>query len=805
MKIRNQLIALILAMSLTAISCGGSYSVQKEKSLGDVLYLDESKTKKKPLIIVKKDNENNIILSLKEKRNTPQYKAENIQIIQETGKKSEAGKWLEAGPGIILYLPLILSTQQGRDSLTGTKESETIIGKTKRNEEATGNIKEEILPLHNHPVTVRVNGLLYNNYLSNKEGIVKIPIKALLRKQPDATEKLEINLSTDLDGETAQQNILLTKEDLRQIALDSIMWNKDSLDTVPSAEVKDYRLGSVNGFELIQGIVKKRIAVELEQYRELPQEIKTELSNLKSSQPVPPKLEKDQFESTSNFQKRVAEAKVEYDREVTAYNKRVQALEPKINTHQEAKRELPLGIRNQIIEDTFLEVFGRPKIANPRYDADTEMFFMDIVSDSNFSGGFKRTLSLAENIPNAKARDFFNSIKTDGEPVVQFKLNRGQILWDNASVIVKGKTYAANPTNVVFQPMSLQTQIAEAQVLKPVDLKDYTMNTKTAADMVQVTLQQDPEIAKLQREIYERKKEKIMSEAKREEISRLEEDLKRLKSVGDEKEAPFGSVDLEQNIPEKGMINKGAVAVVIGNYDYKKVPKVTFARRDAAVMKEYLVKIFGYDPGNIIFLLDATLSDILNAFGNAGNAKRSKLSSYLRPGSEIFVYYTGHGAPGLQDKKGYLVPIDADPNNIETTGYSLETLYRNLESLNAAKLTVVIDACFSGDSQAGMLFKDASPIMVQAKSDKLNTGTVITSSSGDQISSWYPEKKHSLFTYYFLMGIREKASKKETVTLSDLKEYVLDNVDRMAKRLYNRIQTPNFDGNLKEGLIDLSK
>lgn len=262
------------------------------------------------------------------------------------------------------------------------------------------------------------------------------------------------------------------------------------------------------------------------------------------------------------------------------------------------------------------------------------------------------------------------------------------------------------------------------------------------------------------------------------------------------------SSDLEQDIPSTGVINKNAVAVVIGNYDYKKVQKVSFARRDAVVMKEYLVKTFGYDPGNIIFLPDASLSDMLNALGSAGAAKRSKLSSYLRPGSEIFVYYTGHGAPGLQDKKGYLVPIDADPNNIETTGYSLETLYRNLESLNASKLTVVIDACFSGDSQAGMLLKDASPIMVQAKSDKLNAGTVITSSSGDQISSWYPEKKHSLFTYFFLKGIKDKAARKEPVTIQNLKVYVTDEVDRMSKRLYNRIQTPGFEGNLEERLID---
>lgn len=260
--------------------------------------------------------------------------------------------------------------------------------------------------------------------------------------------------------------------------------------------------------------------------------------------------------------------------------------------------------------------------------------------------------------------------------------------------------------------------------------------------------------------------------------------------------------DLDQDIPRTGIVNKDAVAVVIGNYDYKNVQKVAFARRDAAAMKEYLVNVFGYDTGNVILLIDATYADMIDTLGSPGEIAKSKLRHYMRKDSEVFIYYTGHGAPGLRDKKGYLVPVDANPNNIETTGYSLESLYRNLESLNAPKLTVVIDACFSGDSQSGMLFKDASPIMVQAKTDKLQKGTLITSSSGDQISSWYPEKKHSLFTYYFLKGIREKVSNKEPVNLDNLKNYVSGEVDRMSKRLYSRIQTPGFDGNLKGDLIE---
>lgn len=776
-------------MSFMTVSCSVHYSRTFEEA-NKVSYFDEKKAKRIPIIDIQKDNKNNIIVFMKEKKSTPQYEAEKVATIRRS---------VDTAPMWTFYMIPILGQAWLLADVTGIGHPTTKIAEKVTNEKATGEVTEKISSLINHALTVRINNLISNKYWSDKDGIVKIPIKALARRQPATTEKMQIDLVTELDGESTKQSILLNKEDFRNLALDSIIWGKySSVNVEPRKNSKS----GTKGFGLVQTLVKNRMAEALEEYRQLPLELKTELETLKSSRPIPPKLEKDQFESTSNFQKRVGQAKTEYERDVTAYNKKVQDLQFKMNLHQQATRDLPAGIRDQIIEDAFLEVFGQPKIANPRYDADTQMFFVDVVSASDLSGGFKRTLSLTETISNMEARDFYNSIRDAGEPIVEFKINKGQILWSNALVIVKGKAYAANPTDVVFKPLTIETQIAETQMMKPVDLKDYAMNIGTANDIMQVTFQQDPEIAKLQNEIYEKKKEKVMNDAKQKEIARLEEELKLLQHAGDEKEAPFGTIDLEQNIPKTAKINKRAVAVIIGNYNYKNIQKVTFARRDATTMKEYLIKTFGYDPTNIIFLIDASLADMVNALGSDGFAKRSKLSSYMRAGSDIFVYYSGHGAPGLQDKKGYLVPIDANPNNIEMTGYSLETLYRNLESLKASKVTVVIDACFSGNSQAGMIFKNASPIFPESKSEKLHGGVVMTSSSGDQISSWYPEKKHSLFTYYLLRAIKEKAAKKDTVVLSDLKDYVSERVDRKAKQLYNRIQMPSFDGDPKEKLIE---
>ena len=32
------------------------------------------------------------------------------------------------------------------------------------------------------------------------------------------------------------------------------------------------------------------------------------------------------------------------------------------------------------------------------------------------------------------------------------------------------------------------------------------------------------------------------------------------------------------------------------------------------------------------------------------------------------VFYSGHGVPGLKDKRGYLLSVDGDPNLAEITG-----------------------------------------------------------------------------------------------------------------------------------------
>ena len=266
-------------------------------------------------------------------------------------------------------------------------------------------------------------------------------------------------------------------------------------------------------------------------------------------------------------------------------------------------------------------------------------------------------------------------------------------------------------------------------------------------------------------------------------------------------------VDVDLDITVTRMNKKNGIAVIIGNENYKKanVPPVRFASEDASIIKQYLIKTLGYREWNIIYFNDATQADFNGIFGIERDYK-GRLYNLVKPNqSDVFVYYSGHGAPDPESKNGYFVPVDCDPSLVALNGYSLNTFYKNLSKIDYKSLTVVIDACFSGSSEAGMLLHDISPIFIKVENPvttKKNS-VIFNSATGEQVSSWYSEKKHSLFTYYFLKALQGKADKNKDnkLTAGEIKDYINNNVPYMARRLNNREQTPQVIGDMDKVIV----
>ena len=275
--------------------------------------------------------------------------------------------------------------------------------------------------------------------------------------------------------------------------------------------------------------------------------------------------------------------------------------------------------------------------------------------------------------------------------------------------------------------------------------------------------------------------------------------------------APLQS-DITTAIPNGRPAGKYDLAVVIGNSSYSATgtPDVDFAIQDARLMKQYLITAFGFDPANIIYLENATLTKLNEIFGTESD-HRGKLYKWVKSGqSRVFIYYVGHGAPDQQSGEGYFVPVDANPQYISTSGYKLSTFYENISKIPAVKKTVVIDACFSGSSANGQLLKGVSGLTARLKEEPkaaVAADLLLTSAGKDQVASWYPEKGHSLFTYFFLKGIQGAAdsNKDGSITLGEMRAWLNDQVPYMARRLTGSEQQPLTLGRDEETLVTFTR
>ena len=253
-----------------------------------------------------------------------------------------------------------------------------------------------------------------------------------------------------------------------------------------------------------------------------------------------------------------------------------------------------------------------------------------------------------------------------------------------------------------------------------------------------------------------------------------------------------------QLVPALAAKNKDAIAVIIGNKDYtSSIPTVEFAHRDADAFKVFVTDVLGYLPDNIIDLRDATKAQLESAFGNRVTHE-GKLWRYLHPKgkSDVMVFYSGHGVPGLRDRKGYLLPVDADPDTPEINGYPLDTLIANLAKLEARSVTVFLDACFSGDSPKGMLVNATSGIVIKPRmpGQTASRMNIITAAQGDQVASWDLKARHGIFTKHLLEALYGAADGDDygngdgKVVLSEVKAYLDDRMTRAARRQFGRHQ-----------------
>ena len=257
-----------------------------------------------------------------------------------------------------------------------------------------------------------------------------------------------------------------------------------------------------------------------------------------------------------------------------------------------------------------------------------------------------------------------------------------------------------------------------------------------------------------------------------------------------------------------------AVIIGVGAYESSAVPRLRYSVADADAVYQTLIGA-GFKKENILLMTDKTerkptLRNIKWALGTflARSAHKDDL---------VMIYFAGHGASEV-DQRGierdglskYLVPVDADPDDLYSTALPMDEMQNVLARIEAERVTVFLDACYSG-AAGGRTFASTKTRTVNVDDiflDRLTRAkgrAIVTASRPSELSIELAELGHGIFTYYLVRGLQGYAdiNRDGIVSLQELYEYLAQEVSRKSRQVGGN-QHPMLKGEL-EGVLPLTR
>jgi hypothetical protein len=250
------------------------------------------------------------------------------------------------------------------------------------------------------------------------------------------------------------------------------------------------------------------------------------------------------------------------------------------------------------------------------------------------------------------------------------------------------------------------------------------------------------------------------------------------------------SSDVDKNIPVNTSKNPNRFVLIFGNENYSKYQtslnsesNVDFASQDAIIFSQYAEKTLGVLKENIFLNIDAT-----SAVMKKEIQRMKGLLQYTNGNAELIFYYAGHGFPDEETRESYLIPVDISGTNVRD-GISLKNLYKDLSEFSSKRITIFLDACFSGGGRnAGLLA--ARGVKIKPKEELIDGNIVVFSaSSGEQTSLPFTEKKHGMFSYFLLKKLQES---KGNISYKELSDYINSEVQLNSLKINSKIQNPQI-------------
>lgn len=242
------------------------------------------------------------------------------------------------------------------------------------------------------------------------------------------------------------------------------------------------------------------------------------------------------------------------------------------------------------------------------------------------------------------------------------------------------------------------------------------------------------------------------------------------------------------NIPFQNPPNPYRFALIIGNEDYSsyqvglhRESNVDFAVNDAKAFREYAIRVMGVPRDNILFLKNARAIEMDNEIQKLKNIIKA-----LDGKADVIVYFAGHGFPDERTREPYIMPVDVSGTNLRFA-IKINDFYHELTEYPSQRVTVFMDACFSGGARnVGLV--SARGVRVRPQEHLLKGNLVVFSaSSGNQSAHPYRDKGHGIFTYFLLNKLKETRG---DISYRELSEYIRETVGVRSAIINNTEQTP---------------
>jgi Caspase domain len=224
-------------------------------------------------------------------------------------------------------------------------------------------------------------------------------------------------------------------------------------------------------------------------------------------------------------------------------------------------------------------------------------------------------------------------------------------------------------------------------------------------------------------------------------------------------------------------------AIAVGINQYQSLQPLNFAQQDAQSLCEGLVSEAGFLPEHCILMTDNSPEVV----GRSTYPSRDNLQHWIKffkqdmihTGDWVWVFFSGYGV--CQHGQDYLLPINADPKNVESTSVSVRSLYEQLRSLPSDRLLVLLD--INRAPAAASTEKLGTQIAELAREFKIPT---ILSCRPEEYAHESPALGHGLFTSALLEGLHAH----QCSTLGNLEDFLLARLPELCDHNNHPIQHP---------------